>query len=73
MPSTLGNANKCCCCCCCCSSRDDFGAKLVASHHGMATFDKTGEEWVQKENGKTCLCDVFLFMGMNELCFPNNA
>ena len=27
-----------------------FGAKLVASHHGMASFDKTGEEWVQKEN-----------------------
>ena len=27
-----------------------FGAKLVASHHGMAAFDRTGEEWVQKEN-----------------------
>lgn len=50
---------------------EHFGAKLVASHHGMAAFDRTGEEWVEKEN--VFIGDVFLFMGMNELCFPNNA
>ena len=27
-----------------------FWRELVASHHGMAAFDRTGEEWVQKEN-----------------------